>query len=55
MPHSQSVVIPPVTWQSIEDAKQANAREREAVYRQTGVRIDDAGRIHLPTRTERAS
>lgn len=31
--------------ESIAKAKQANAREREAVYQQTGLRIAEDGRV----------
>lgn len=37
----------PVTRESVEAAKQARDREREMVYRLTGVRITDDGRIIL--------
>lgn len=35
----------PVTEASIQAAKDAQARERLLVYRQTGLRIQDDGRI----------
>lgn len=35
-----------VTYEeSVRKAKQANAREREAVYQQTGLRIAEDGRV----------
>lgn len=43
--------IAPVTPESIAAAKAEQQREREDVYRQTGVRIDDDGQVLLPERS----
>jgi hypothetical protein len=43
-------VLPPVTPEAVAAAKAATQRERDEAYRQTGVRVDDNGRAHLPAR-----
>lgn len=44
--------LDPVTPASIEAARLAQQREREEVFRQTGIRLDDEGRPTFPGKND---